>query len=161
MLLVDNFGVKSISKFAWGLEAYIKNVYEFRWPMYTDLGRPLNSPKYTFVLPFGSCMKNWVSNCFPLLYICLHCDEGCIWWHFGAPGTPGFYVRAQHDPEFFFYFKTRKVCIIIISRIYMKNVLSIVFLCCTYISSVMRSSWHFSTSVSTYGPQDPQKLKRS
>ena len=33
-----------------------------------------------------------------LLYICLHCDEGCIWWHFGDPGTPGFYVRAQHNP---------------------------------------------------------------
>ena len=24
-------------------------------------------------------------------------DEGHF--HFGAPGTPGFYVRAQHDPE--------------------------------------------------------------
>ena len=44
-------------------------------------------------------MKNWYSNCFPLLYICLHCDEGYIWWHFSAPDTPGFYVRAQHDPE--------------------------------------------------------------
>ena len=44
-------------------------------------------------------MKNWFSNYFPLLYICLHCDEGCIFWHFGAPDTPGFYVRAQHDPE--------------------------------------------------------------
>ena len=44
-------------------------------------------------------MKKWFSNCFPLVYICLHCDEGCIFWHFGAPGTPGFYVRAQHDPE--------------------------------------------------------------
>ena len=44
-------------------------------------------------------MKNWFSNYFPLLYICLHCDEGCICWHFGAPDTSGFYVRAQHDPE--------------------------------------------------------------
>ena len=44
-------------------------------------------------------MKNWFSNCFPLLYVGLHCDEGCIWWHFGGPGTPGFYVGAQHDPE--------------------------------------------------------------
>ena len=52
-------------------------------------------------------MKNWFSNCFPLLYIGLHCDEGCIWWHFGGPGTPGFYVGAQHHPEkneFLFYF---------------------------------------------------------
>ena len=40
MLLEDSFGVKFISKFSWGLEAYIKNVYEFCWPMYTDLGRP-------------------------------------------------------------------------------------------------------------------------
>ena len=47
-------------------------------------------------------MKKWVSNCFPLLYICLHCDEGLRLLTFGAPGTcgtPGFYVRAQHDPE--------------------------------------------------------------
>ena len=29
MLLEDSFGVKSISKFSWGIEAYIKNVYEF------------------------------------------------------------------------------------------------------------------------------------
>ena len=29
MLLEDNFGVESISKFAWDLEAYIQNVYEF------------------------------------------------------------------------------------------------------------------------------------
>ena len=40
MLLEDSFGVKFISKFPWGLEAYIKNVYEFSWPMYTDLGWP-------------------------------------------------------------------------------------------------------------------------
>ena len=53
-------------------------------------------------------MKNWFSNGFPLLYICLHCDEGCIWWHFGGPGTPGFYVMAQHDPDIYFYFKNQK-----------------------------------------------------
>ena len=44
-------------------------------------------------------MNKWISNCFPLLYICLHCDEVYVCWHCGAPGTPGFYVRAQHDPE--------------------------------------------------------------
>ena len=44
-------------------------------------------------------MKNWFSNCFPLLYICLHCDEVCICWHFGGPDAPGLYVRVQHDPE--------------------------------------------------------------
>ena len=38
-------------------------------------------------------------TCFPLLYICLHCDEVCICWHFGSPGTHGFYMRAQHDPD--------------------------------------------------------------
>ena len=67
-------------------------------------------------------MKNWFSNYFPLLYMCLHCDEGCICWHFGAPDTPGFYVRAQHDPEknkkyfcyLFFYFKIQKVFIILL-----------------------------------------------
>ena len=40
MLLEDSFGVKSISKFSWGPEAYIQNVYELCWPIYTDLGRP-------------------------------------------------------------------------------------------------------------------------
>ena len=40
MLLEDSFGVKYISKFSWGLEAYIKNVYEFCWPIYTNLRRP-------------------------------------------------------------------------------------------------------------------------
>ena len=49
-------------------------------------------------------MKNWFSNWLSLLYICLHCGEVCIYWHFGAPGTPGFYVGAQHDPEFFIFF---------------------------------------------------------
>ena len=29
MLLEDSFEVKSISKFSWGLKAYIQNVYEF------------------------------------------------------------------------------------------------------------------------------------
>ena len=48
---------------------------------------PLNSPKYNIL---AHIWTNWFSNCFPLLYICLHCDEGCISWHFGAPGTPGF-----------------------------------------------------------------------
>ena len=56
-------------------------------------------------------MKNWFSNCFPLLYICLHCDEGCIWWHFNGPDNPGFYVRAQHDPEknYFYLFFILKI----------------------------------------------------
>ena len=61
-------------------------------------------------------MKNWFSNCFPLLYICLHRGEVCICWHFGAPGTLGFYVGAQHDPKkkeiylffnFFFNFNSK------------------------------------------------------
>ena len=42
-----------------------------------------------------------------------HCDEVCICWHFGAPGTPGFYVRAQHDPRkkklnYFFILKFKR-----------------------------------------------------
>ena len=78
-------------------------------------------------------MKNWFSNCFPLLYICLHCDEVCVCWHFGAPGIPGFSVRAQHDPEkmiffFIFFILTQKVlirlllyltCKLILNRRYM------------------------------------------
>ena len=60
---------------------------------------PPNSQKYIFFIHFEKHMKNWFSNCFPLLCIYLHCDEVCICLHFGAPGTPGFYVRAQQDPD--------------------------------------------------------------
>ena len=61
-------------------------------------------------------MKKWFSNCFPLLYICLHCDEVCLCWHFGAPRAPGFYVRAQHENKinfifFIFFILTQKVLI--------------------------------------------------
>ena len=85
--------------------------------MYMDMGKriagkqdrpsliiedPLRAPQIAqnifFFFNFGPYIKNWFSNCFPLMYIYLHCDEVCICWHFGAPGTPGFYVRAQHDP---------------------------------------------------------------
>ena len=69
-------------------------------------------------------MKNWFSNCFPL-YICLHCEEVCICWHFG---TPGFNVRAQHDPEELIFILTQKflirlllylTCKLLINRGYM------------------------------------------
>ena len=36
------------------------------------LRAPKIPPKYTFFY------KKWFSNCFPLLYICLHCDEVCV-----------------------------------------------------------------------------------
>ena len=42
------------------------------------LRAPKIAPKYAFILHFGPKMKNWFSNCFPLLYICLHCGEVCI-----------------------------------------------------------------------------------
>ena len=43
----------------------------------------------------------------------------------------------------------------------MKILLSIVFLCCAYVSSVMRSSWHFSTSgYQQTVSQDPPKIKK-
>ena len=90
----------------------IWHVHRYRWEdswkarwtqsdQWTPPQGPPNSPKYTY---FGSYMKNWFSNCFPLYIICLHCDEVCICWHFGAPATPGFYVRAQHAPEKLCYY---------------------------------------------------------
>ena len=34
-------------------------------------------------------VKTGIIKLFPLVvHICLHCDEVCICWHFGAPGTP-------------------------------------------------------------------------
>ena len=40
MLLEDSFGVKSISKFSWGLEAYIKKCLGVLLTHDHDLGRP-------------------------------------------------------------------------------------------------------------------------
>ena len=60
------------------------------------LRAPKIPPKYIIFFTF---YKKWFSNGFPLLYKYLHCDEVCVWRHFGAPCIPGFYVRAQHDPE--------------------------------------------------------------
>ena len=93
----------------------------------------------------------WFFKLFPLLYICLHCDEGCICWHFGGPGAPGFYVRAQH-----IWTKMGPVWLLKppppprppnseICFPHMKNVLSI-FIFGTYVSSVMRYCSHFTTS---------------
>ena len=70
-------------------------------PIIEDPSGPPKCPKYTFLKTFWPIYEKPFSKCFPL-YICLHCDEVCICWHFGAPGTPGFYVGAQHDPEFMF-----------------------------------------------------------
>ena len=61
---------------------------------------PPNSPKY-FFFTFWPIYEKLVCKLFPLLYTCLHCGEVCICWHFDDPATPGFYVRAQHDPEHF------------------------------------------------------------
>ena len=82
----------------WGLTAL---KFSFTWIRHKGPTRtpPPQIIKNKIFVHFGSCMKNWFSNCFPLLYICPQCDEVCICWHFGAPDTPGFYVRAQHDPE--------------------------------------------------------------
>ena len=65
------------------------------------LRAPPNSPKYTLFFTFWLMYEKLVFKLFPLV---VHmsplwwCDEGCICWHFGAPDTPGFHVRAQHDP---------------------------------------------------------------
>ena len=113
----------------------LKNSYQIvsLFDMYIDMGEriageqdrpsliiedPLRAPEIAQNIKkkhFGSCMKNWFSNYFPLLYIGLHCDEGYICWHFGAPDTPGFYVWAQHDPGKKKYkFKTQRVFIILL-----------------------------------------------
>ena len=57
---------------------------------------PLNSKtNYSYS---GQYMKNRLLI-FPLLYICLQCDEVSICRHFGAHGTSGFYVRTHNDSE--------------------------------------------------------------
>ena len=45
---------------------------------------------------------------------------------------------------------------------YMSNLLSIVFPCCAYVSSVMRSSWHFSSSgFNIRFPRTPQNENKN
>ena len=76
--------------------------------------RPSNSQKYIIFLTFWPIYEKLVFNCFPLLYIGLHCDEVCICWHFSVPDIPGLYVRGLpfHNqggvrvftPEYNFFF---------------------------------------------------------
>ena len=73
---------------------------------------PKNSPKYKYLYILPHIWKTWFSNCFLLLYICFHCDEVCICWHVGAPGTHEFYVRPQPRKKIFifcyiFYFNSK------------------------------------------------------
>ena len=89
-----------------GLNLKISYQIASLFDMYIDMGEriagnPPQGPLNALNIHF---FENCFSNCFPLLYICLHCDEVCIFWHFDAPGTPGFYVGAQHDPDFLFFF---------------------------------------------------------
>ena len=46
-------------------------------------------------------MKNWFSNCYPLLYIYVSIVMRYAFAAIlvGGLGIPGFYVRAQHDPK--------------------------------------------------------------
>ena len=73
------------------LDLKLKISYQiaFLFDMYIDMGeriagkqdRPsliIDPENILFFLHFGPYMKNWFSNCFLLLYICLHCDEVCI-----------------------------------------------------------------------------------
>ena len=64
---------------------------------------PLRAPQIAqnihIFCKFWLIYEQLVFKLFPLLVICLHCDEFYICWQLGAPTTLGFYVRAQHDPE--------------------------------------------------------------
>ena len=55
---------------------------------------PPNSQKYTFLYIVAHIWKT-VSYFFPLLYICLLCDEVLLPWNFCSPG---FDIRAPQDP---------------------------------------------------------------
>ena len=55
---------------------------------------PQNSQKYTFLYIVADIWKT-LGYFFPLLYICLLCDEVLLPWNFRSPG---FDVRAPQDP---------------------------------------------------------------
>ena len=55
---------------------------------------PPNSPKYTFLYIVAHIWKTG-SYFFPLLYICLLCDEVLLTCNFRSPG---FDIRAPQDP---------------------------------------------------------------
>ena len=88
---------KSLFCHIWGLNINISYHIASLFDMYINMGEriaekqdrssliiehPFRAPQIAqnihIVLHFGPYMKNWFSNCFPLLYICLHCDEVCI-----------------------------------------------------------------------------------
>ena len=64
-----------------------------------SLRAPKIAPKYTLFFTFWPINEKLVFKLFPIV---VHMSP--LWWGlhlmtFWCPGTPGFYVRAQHDPE--------------------------------------------------------------
>ena len=64
---------------------------------------PLRAPKIPQNIHFFNILAHKWKNGFQIVSPC--CSyvstvmRSAVCWHFGAPGTPGFYVRAQHDPK--------------------------------------------------------------
>ena len=56
---------------------------------------PPELPKMHIFVYCGPYLKNWQLFFFPLLYICLLCDEVLLPWNFRSPG---FNIRAPQDP---------------------------------------------------------------
>ena len=80
------------------------------------LRAPKIPPKYTFFYILGHKWKTGFQIVSPCCTYVSTVMRSAFCWHFGAPGTPGFYVRARHDPEkmiffFIFFILTQKVLI--------------------------------------------------
>ena len=87
----DCFHIVYVDWYRW------ENRWEARWALSDYLWAtqgPPNSQKFTFFLYCGPYMKNW-QLIFPLLYICLLCDEVLLPWNFRSPGLN---IRAPQDP---------------------------------------------------------------
>ena len=126
--LSDCFHILYVDWYRW------EDSWEARWDrsdyLWVTQGPP-NSQKFTFLYIVAHIWKT-VGYFFPLLYICLLCDEVLLPWNFRSPG---FDIRAPQDPP-----NMKKVLFVSYFGFKLKKFLSYCFL----VSHVHRYGWEDS-----------------
>ena len=126
--LSDCFHILYVDRYMW-VDSWEARLARFDY-LWATPGPP-NSQKYTFLYIVAHIWKT-VSYFFPLLYICLLCDEVLLPWNFRSPG---FDIRAPQDPP-----NMKKILIFSYFGFKLKYFLSDCFL----ISHVHRYGWEDS-----------------